>query len=155
MATKTESKKAHIEGLLGEKVADDALALIQIWQDVAIVTSSSSRTVQRNTTVNRPNRCFENRAMDVSGSATTQANGQVTFNLTNFLCPANEIYSLPINVLATPISAKPFFLTVQHELVNNGTDVKITVFAWNANGGPAAGVVFNWRCRVELPIIIL
>jgi hypothetical protein len=77
------------------------------------------------------------------------------FNLTNFLCPANEIYSLPINVLATPISAKPFFLTVQHELVPNGTDVKITVFAWNANGGPAAGVVFNWRCRVELPIIIL
>ncbi|HEU4933632.1 MAG TPA: hypothetical protein VFT48_16215 [Pyrinomonadaceae bacterium] len=77
------------------------------------------------------------------------------FYLTNFLCPANKIYSLPINVLATPISTKLFFLTLQHELVNNGTDVKITVFAWNANGGPAAGVVFNWRCRVELPIIIL
>ena len=30
MATKTESKKAHIEGLLGEKLADEALVSIQI-----------------------------------------------------------------------------------------------------------------------------
>ena len=155
MATKTQSKKEHIEAILGEKIGDEALALIQMYVDASIVTSSASRTVQRHTTANRPNRCFENRVVDVSGFAETGPNGQITFNLTNFLCPANEIYSLPINVLATPISAKPFFLTVQHELVNNGLDVKITVFAWDANGGRAPGVLFNWRCRVEHPHIIL
>jgi hypothetical protein len=155
MATKTESKKAHIEGILGEKVEDQALALIQLFQDVAIATTSPSSTVQRHLLINRPNRCFGSRAVDVSSFAVTGNNGQVTFTLTNFLCPANEIYSLPINVLATPISAKPFFLTVQHELVNNGADVKITVFAWDANGRPAPGVTFNWRCRVEHPQIFL
>jgi|SoiMetStandDraft_5_1073268.scaffolds.fasta_scaffold48285_1 hypothetical protein len=155
MATKTENKKAHIEGLLGEKVTDEALASIQFWQDVSLVTTSPCRTVQRNTIFVTPNRCFENRAVDVSGFATTGENGQVSFNLTSFLCPANEIYSVPINVVATPISSKPFFLTVQHVLVNNGADVKITVFAWKSNGGPAGGVSFNWRCRVEHPIVIL
>lgn len=155
MATKTESKKDHIEGILGEKVGDQALALIQLFQDVAIATTSPSRTVQRHLLINRPNRCFESRAVDVSSFAVTGDNGQVTFSLTNFLCPANEIYSPPINVLATPISAKPFFLTVQHELVNNGADVKITVFGWDANGKPASGVPFNWRCRVEHPQIFL
>lgn len=155
MTTKTENKKAHIEGLLGEKVEEQALAMIQLYQDVAIATTSDSRTVQRHLLISRPNRCFGSRAVDVSSFATTRDNGQVTFLLTNFLCPANEIYSIPINVLATPISEKPFYLTVQQELVNNGADVKITVFAWGATGKPAPGVTFNWRCRVEHPQIFL
>jgi hypothetical protein len=35
----------------------------------------------------------------------------------------------PINVVATARSTTPFFVTTTHELVNNGTDVQITVFA--------------------------
>jgi hypothetical protein len=155
MATKTESKRAHIEGILGEKVEEQALALIQLFQDVAIATTSDSTTVQKHLLINRPNRCFGSRAVDVSSFATTSNNGQATFFLKQFLCPANEIFSIPINVLATPISEKPFFLTVQQELVNNGADIKITVFAWDANGKPAPGVTFNWRCRVEHPQIFL
>jgi hypothetical protein len=42
-----------------------------------------------------------------------------------------------------------------HTLVNNGTDVEITVFSWDANGAPTPGVTFNWRCRVEHPQIFL
>lgn len=155
MATKSESKKQQIEGILGEKIGDEALALIQLFQDVAISTDTPSRTTQRNILINRPNRCFDSRVVDVSGFAQTQDNGQIVFRLSSFLCPAGEIFSLPINVLATPISAKPFFLTVMHTLVNNGTDVEITVFSWNASGAPAPGVAFNWRCRVEHPHIIL
>ena len=155
MATKTESRKEHIEALLGETVSEEALAAIQFWFDTAIVTNTESRTVQKNTTVNLPNRCSANRVVDVSGFATTGANGQSTFNLTSFLCPAHEIYSEPVNVIATPKSAKPFFLTVMHDVVNSGADVKITVFAWKPNGSPAQGVTFNWRCRVENPLIIL
>ena len=69
MTTKTESKKAHIEGLLGEKVGEQALALIQLFQDVAISTTSPSSTVQRHLLINRPNRCFGSRAVDVSSFA--------------------------------------------------------------------------------------
>jgi|SRR5215216_2615093 len=155
MANKTESRKQHIEGILGEKIGDEALALIQLFQDVAISTATPSRTTQRHLLINRPNRCFESRVLDVSGFAQTQANGQIVFRLSSFFCPAGEIFSLPINVLATPISSKPFFLTVMHTLVNNGTDVEITVFSWDANGAPAPDVAFNWRCRVEHPIVIL
>ena len=149
MANKTEVKKEHIEGILGEPVANEALALIQLFQDVAISTEGPSRTTQRSLLIARPNRCTDSRVVDVSGFAQTQGNGQVVFKLSSFLCPAHEIFSLPINVLATPISQKPFFLTVMHTLVNNGTDVEITVFSWDANGAPAPGVTFNWRCRVE------
>lgn len=154
MATKTTNKKAHIEGLLGEKLTDEALAAIQVWVDTSIVTNTESRTVQKNTTASLPNRCSANRVIDVSGFATTGQNGQFTFMLTNFLCPAREIYSYPISVIATPKSPKPFFLTVQHDIVNNGADVTITVFAWKPNGTPAPDVTFNWRCRVENPLII-
>ena len=155
MASKTETKKEHIEGILGEQINAEALPLIQIFQDVAISTETPSRTTQRSLIIARPNRCTDSRVIDVSGFTQTQANGQVVFRLTSFLCPAGEIFSLPINVVATPISPKPFFLTVMHALVNNGADVEITVFAWDANGAPAPGVAFNWRCRVEHPIVIL
>ena len=148
-------KREHIEGILGESVGDEALALIQLFQDVAISTETPSRTTQRSILVARPNRCTDSRVIDVSGFAQTQANGQVVFKLSSFLCPANEIYSLPINVLATPISQKPVFVTVMHTLINNGSDVEITVFSWDPNGAPAPGVTFNWRCRVEHPHIIL
>ena len=155
MATKSEGKKQQIEGILGEKIGEEALASIQLFQDVAISTDTPGRITQRHLLINRPNRCFESGVTDVSGFAQTRDNGQFVFRLSSFLCPAGEIYSLPINVLATPISAKPFFLTVMHTLVNNGTDVEITVFSWDANGAAAPGVAFNWRCRVEHPIIIL
>jgi hypothetical protein len=86
---------------------------------------------------------------------TTGSNGKTTFKLTNFICTQRELFNNPINVVATPLSSKPFFLTVKQALLNNGANVEITVFAWDANGVPAPGVTFNWRCRVELPIIIL
>ena len=155
MTTDLKSKKQHIEGILGEKIADEALALIQLWEDVAISTTTPSRTTQRHTLIKRPNRCFESRVVDVSGRATTGNNGQIVFQLSHFLCPAGETFDHPINVVATPISAKPCFVTVTHKLLNNGADVEITVFAWDANGAPAAGVMFNWRCRVEHPHVIL
>ena len=127
MATDIKSKKQHIEGILGEKIADEALALIQWWEDVAISTATPSRTTQRHTLIPRPNRCFESRVVDVSGFATTGNNGQSVLQLSQFLCPADERFDLPINVVATPISAKPFFVTVTHKLLNNGADVEITV----------------------------
>jgi hypothetical protein len=151
---KTEVKKEHLEEILGESISPEALPAIQLFQDVAVSTETPGRTTQRSLIVFRPNRCFTSNAIDVSGFTQTQANGQVVFRLSSFLCPATQTFTLPINVLATPISQKPFFLTVMQALVNNGADVEITVFAWDANGAPAGNVAFNWRCRVTSFILL-
>jgi len=95
-----------------------------------------------------PNRCYASDALDVSGFTLTGDNGKVVFRLTSYLCRAAQTFTLPINILATPVSTKPVFLTVTQQLVNNGGDVEISVFAWDANGAPAPLVAFNWRCRV-------
>lgn len=145
---KPEVKQEHIEGILGEKISPEALPAIQFFQDVAVTTETPSTTTQRSFIIVWPNRCYASNAVDVSGFTQTGANGQVAFRLSSFLCPGTHTFTLPVNVLTTPISRKPFFLTVMHTLINNGADVEITVFAWDANGAPAPDVVFNWRCRV-------
>ena len=154
MDTKSDSKK-QVEAILGEKLGDDAVQLIQFIQPVALSTRSSSITTYKHSLIARPAVCYQNNALDVSGFLTTASNGQSVFRLSNFICPSGEVYNNPINVVATPFSSKPSFLTVMHSLVNNGLDVEIKVFAWDANGAAAPSVSFNWRCRVELPIIIL
>jgi hypothetical protein len=101
--------------------------------------------------------------MDISGLATTDSNGKRVFLLSEFLCfssPTSIHFQQPINVVATPQSTAPCFLTVTHSLVNTGplnaaTDVEITVFTWDANGAAAPNVTFDWRCRVDIPNIIL
>ena len=155
MADKIDSKKEHLEGILGEKISPEALALFPVFLDVAISTETPCTITQQSLIIARPNRCFESQAFDVSGCTHTRDNGQVVFRLSNFRCPKGEIYSAPINVLATPVSPKPVFLTVMQALVNNGTDVEITVFSWDANGAAAPNIAFNWRCRVEHLNIIL
>lgn len=154
MTTKSDTKK-QVKEISDEKIGNDAIELVHSRLAVAISTRTSSITTHRHQLIARPNVCYQNNALDVSGWATTGSNGQSTFRLTDFICSNGELFNTPINVIATPFSSKPFFLTVEHSLVNNGLDVKITVFAWDANGVAAPKVNFNWRCRVELPLIIL
>src|SRR5678816_3335084 len=92
--------------------------------DVAISTETACTITRKNQVANTPNRCFDNRVVDVSGFATTDATGQLVFRLSDFICPAGEIYGPPINVLATARSKKPFFLTVDHRLINSNKDVE-------------------------------
>ena len=123
--------------------------------EVAISTETPCTVTRKNQVANTPNRCFDNRVVDVSGFATTDATGQLVFRLSDFICPAGEIYGPPINVLATARSKKPFFLTVDHRLINNNKDMEITIFGRDANGAPAPLLPLNWRCRVQHPLIIL
>ena len=136
-------------------MARKSASKIQQSPEVAISTETPCTVTRKNQVANTPNKCFDNRVVDVSGFATTDATGQLVFRLSDFICPAGEIYGPPINVLATARSKKPFFLTVDHRLINSNKDVEITVFGWDANGAPAPGLQFNWRCRVQHPLIIL
>jgi hypothetical protein len=105
--------------------------------------------------------CATSELLDVSGVSTTSSTGSVTLLITNFLCPNenSRVYNEPVNIVATAVSASPFFLTVTHSLVitppnTTATNVQINIFSWDANGAPAPNVTVNWRCRVPtFPII--
>ncbi|MEK6304668.1 MAG: hypothetical protein AABO41_28635 [Acidobacteriota bacterium] len=165
MATKPDTKK-HLEAILGHKLSDDEVQLIQLVLPVAshtVTTDENTFTTLRNLFFPRPNECRPARLLDISGLATTDNNGQRVFKLSEFIChsspPAANRFQQPINVVATPRSITPCFLTVTHSLVNTdalkAVDVEIKVFTWDANGAPAPNVTFDWRCRVDIPNIIL
>jgi hypothetical protein len=153
MATKPEIRK-HLEAILGYKLPAGAAERIDFVQAVASSTVSDGFTTLRNLIVPRPNRCYQARLLDVSGIATTGNDGKSRFRLTDFLCHTGETFGEPINVVATPLSSTPCFLTVIHSLVNDGADVEIQVSTWDASGTAAPTVSFDWRCRVELKTVI-
>ena len=109
-----------------------------------------------------PPTCTTSGLLDLSGTAFTSAAGNVTLEVNNFLCPdvGSLVYDQPINVVATPVSRSPAFVTVTNSLVFTppnspfATNVQLTMFAWDANGAPAPNVTINWRCRVPASIFI-
>lgn len=158
MAVKPDPRKPDankaLEDLLGQKLSPDAAKLINLFQAVASYTRTPGTTTKRNVLILRPNVCYLADLLDVSGFAITGTDGTSTFWLTNFICHSGERFNQPINVVATPFSSTPCFVTMTHSLVNNGDDVEIKVASWDPGGAPAPQVAFNWRCRVELQVII-
>jgi hypothetical protein len=146
----TRDIKTHLEALYGHEIGEDAVQFINLVESVASSTISEDHTTQKHIIVAKPNRCYLTRLPDVGGLATTGSDGTRVFRLTDFLCPAgDERFFQPINVVATPLSSTPCFLTLVHSLLNDGADVEIKVSTWGANGAAAPSVAFNWRCRVD------
>jgi hypothetical protein len=171
MSTKPDLKK-QLEAIVGYKINTEALQFVDLIQSVATSDESGGSITQISLIVVRPNECRSSRLLDVSGFATSGSDGKILFRLNHFLCPFGGVlpptldpnapatlprpkYSQPINVVATPLSSTPCFLTLVHSLVGNGADVEIKVSTWDANGVVAPNVSFDWRCRVPLLDIIL
>jgi len=167
MPTKPDLKK-QLEAIVGHNLNTEALQFINLIQLVASsnITLDGSIT-QSSLLIARPNECSQFRLLDVSGFATSGSDGKALFRLNSFLCPFGGVgpvnptpdapatlpppkFSQPINVVATPLSSTPSFLTLVHSLVDNGADVEIKVSTWDANGVAAPNVSFDWRCRVPL-----
>ena len=154
MPTRPEIQE-DLKAILGEEFSPEAAGRLNLVQAVASSTvSNDAVTTLRNLVVPRPNRCYGTRLLDVSGFWFTGNDGKRTFRLTDFICHTGERFGQPINVVATPLSPTACFLTLNHTLVDDGADVEIEVWSWDAAGAAAPGVSFDWRCRVELPIII-
>jgi hypothetical protein len=144
-----------------QQIKEQLLRFSFPFSTYAFTPASSGEVVSRSIFVEAAPFCNASELLDVSSSATTGDSGNVTFLITNFLCPNEQgrYYSEPVNIVATPVSASPFFVTVTHSLVitppnTSATNVQITIYAWDASGAPAPGVQVNWRCRVPtLPII--
>ena len=151
MSTKPDIKK-QLEAILGA----DAVAFIKIFQSVA--TSAivlDGQIIEKDVFELKPNQCISAvKLLDVAGFFTTGTDGKSLFRLTDFLCHTGERFVQPINVVATPLSSTPCFLTVVHSLFNNGADVEIKVSTWDASGAAAPNVSFNWRCRAPFETVV-
>ncbi len=161
-AAKRAELKTRLEEIAGRKLdLTDEQLLSFIWP---ISSSTLEATLDSDDDAWTSNRsifspqltCADAQLLDTCGYSTTGSNGQVTFQLTSVLCLRNNLnyFSEPVNLLATPQATGPFFMTVSHELITNGSDIQITAYAWNPNGTPAANVSFYWRCRLPATAII-
>jgi len=160
MTEKSEIKKA-LDAALERNPTDEELRLFNFWQKIATYSFQSNPPgtaflTQRNIILSTPNLCDNVDFVDVDGIANTGNTGVSQFRLTQFMCPpSNLVFSLPINFVATPLGAKPFFLSASHQIINNGGDVEITVSMWDPAGKPANFVAFDWRCRAVINFLIV
>jgi hypothetical protein len=154
MAKKPDTQQ-QLETIIGQQLNEHTVDTFQVFQVVASSNRSDAFITRRSFIVARPNQCSSGSVLDVYGLWQTGDDGTTTFRLSSFICPTNEKYVLPINVVATPLATAPRFLTVRRSLLNNGGDVEIQVSTWNPNGTPAPNVVFDWRCRAQLEVVIL
>lgn len=149
MTTKSKAKKQPLAAK-SPKPGNTAFELVPHVQLVATSTKTPGSVTQADTEVVAPNICFAKNLLDVSGIGRTADNGQVRFRLTTFICRKDEFFHAPATIVATAFSATPCFLTVMHTILNHGTDVEITFFAWDTKGAPVGDMFFHWRCRVVL-----
>jgi hypothetical protein len=154
MANKPDIKQ-QLETIVGEQLNEHTVDTIQILRVVASSSVSDGFFTRRSFIAPVPTQCPSAPFLDVFGLSQTGDDGTTSFRLSSFICPSNQKYLLPINVVATPLATAPRFLTIRRSLLNNGTDVEIQVSTWDANGTPAPNVVFDWRCRAQLGVTIL
>jgi hypothetical protein len=148
--------REHLEAVVGYELSPEAAERLLLVQAVASATvDDNATTTLRNLIFVQPNRCYLTRVLDIGGVAMTRDDGTTQFRLTQFMCADRRRFGPPINVVATPLSPTPCYLTVLHRLLDDGADVEVQAWSWDAAGNPAPSVSFDWRCRVELPIIIL
>jgi hypothetical protein len=147
--------KKQLEEIVGHRIDASAEQLKHLWFPVGSYDYSALDEQAHSTwqSIFLPGKnCNEATLLDVSGVSYTLADGKRSFLISDVVC-FDPVFpwalAEPVNVIATPRTEKPFFLTRTHALVasQSNNDLQITVFAWDANGNAAPNVVFDWRCR--------
>jgi hypothetical protein len=143
----------HFAAILGKNPIDPTGGVIVLRETTGHYSFSEGSTTSREigTTGVSTKACGAADLLDVCGVAATGSDGTVEFLLSDFFCA--DIGIRPrVNFLATPLSSAPVFVTVQRTPLDR--DVRIKVFSWSADGKPAPGIAFDWRCRVPTEPII-
>lgn len=149
----------QVQAATGREIDIPADKLINLWYPTGVHDYTDGRLAWRSIIALFPPRCDSATLLDASGTSVTGADGKRVFLLSDVVClPPQRLLAEPINLLATPRTASPFYVTTEHSLLNPGTytsDVQITLFSWDKNGAAAPDVTFDWRCRVvSLPVIL-
>jgi hypothetical protein len=153
-----EDVKKQLEILAGRNLPTSADLLVKLWYPAGTYSYDDGYACWRAIFSAFPEygkSCSVASLLDVCGVSSTAGNGQLVFQISQFVCfPPVRALAEPISVVVTPRSADAFFATQTHGLINNNSDVEISVFTWDADGNPAPGISFDWRCRVvSVPII--
>jgi hypothetical protein len=152
--------RRRLTDLAGEDVVLTDQQILNIFFPIGATTSTEGSVAFRSVILPRKF-CRNETLLDASGQSVTGASGSVTFLLSDTLCSTVNDFAGPVNLEATPVIAKPVYVTSQYALVPNAgspgsfNDLQITLMTWGPNGSPAAGVAVDWRCRlVAVPIIL-
>lgn len=161
MAKEADLKK-KAEEVFGKELAADILERIRWTIRISSYNFITDKAYVASTNIILPGKwCNYNPVFDIGGYAATGSDGKRVFRLREFSCIEQITFDYPVNVVATPLSSQPFFLTLKHALVPfklgllDLNDVEITVFAWDAKGNAAPNIAFDWRCRVPYWELIL
>ena len=109
-------------------------------------------------------RCeYNKQVIDISGSNATNNQGEMIWKLREVIDPCDDglgLFCDPYSFVATPISNKPVFITVQRLGLSAlgascSKDVVFKIFSWDSKGNPAPGIGFYWRCRVVQESLVL
>ena len=153
MGTPKELKE-KLEAVVGEEVSEEAIGRLglhvlrnAVGAFVKTPYGPDGFTTWQSLIFPRPKSCEPAPILDVTGWGSTGPDGRRTFRLSYFACLPGSL-APPINVVATPGGSAPSFLTTQYSLVDNATDLEITISAWDPGGAPAPDISFDWRCRV-------
>ena len=159
MPAKKDIKK-DLDAVLAKEFTDEELKNLRLFFKIASWNRIEEAMVTQSSPIIPSKSCQSEKLLEVSGIAATGSNGTVQLRLSRFICFDPASFDTPINVVATPLTSGPCYLTLNHSLVINpdtgfGIDVEIDVFTWNAKGAPAPGIPFDWRCRVVFYDLIL
>jgi hypothetical protein len=150
------------EAIFGKELAADFLERVKWILPIASYDFITDKAYVTSTNLLLPGKwCNPHPLFDIGGVSATGSNGKRVLRLRDFSCISQIVFEHPANVVATPRSSEPFFLTLNHALVAsdpnnpNLNDVEITVFSWNADGKAAPNIAFDWRCRVPYWELIL
>jgi hypothetical protein len=151
--------KQQLGELTGGELDLTDVQIINLFTAIGARTDSDGSVTYRHIVLPRKF-CSGARLMDVTGQSVTAGNGAVTFLLSSFICATQLSVLPPVNLVATPVSTRPVYVTTEYKLVPNPavpgafTDLEITLMAWSTGGSPAPEVAIDWRCRlVEVDII--
>jgi hypothetical protein len=151
--------KQQLGELTGGELDLTDVQIINLFTAIGARTDSDGSVTYRHIVLPRKF-CSGARLMDVTGQSVTAGNGAVTFLLSSFICATRLSVLPPVNLVATPFSVRPVYVTTQYKLVPDPAvpgafiDLEITLMAWSSGGSPAPEVTIDWRCRlVEVDII--
>ena len=101
--------------------------------------------------------CVVSGIIDVSGTGKTLHDGKIELRLSSFLCGEDLpfFFESPAIVVATARAQSPVLVTARASVTADKRDVKIEVETWAVDGSAASSQLFNWMCRVPLPIAIV
>lgn len=145
--------KRQLEELAGRELDLTDVQVINLITAIGARTDSDGSVTYQHVILPRKF-CRDARLMDVTGQVVTAGNGAVTFLLSSFICVTPLSVLPPVNLVATPFSPRPVYVTTEYKLVPNPAvpaafaDLEITLMAWSPGGSPAPEVVIDWRCRL-------